>query len=336
MLADVRTLIVSNVYPIMDRFLPAFVVDRMKFIGATAYWRLVQTFKSLMDREAFESRLANGDLAGLENGLDETSRAEIGLFVERTRNADQKPLPDQPFEISESRRWHEMLPAIKNKIKLPVVFNNYVPEVMMYHNGLAVLPEAAQRHLAGKDFLDIGAFIGDSAMALLDYKPRKIYSFDMSKHNMRKFQRTMDVNGVPAGKVEFILAGVGDAEGSMRINDDGNAGTSLGATGGNEVKIVSVDSFSKSKAADMNIGFIKADVEGYGMHVVKGMVETMRNSRPALAISIYHNVEEFFDIKPFIENLNLNYKFKVMKLNPTTCLSELTLIAYPAEFDAVK
>lgn len=53
------------------------------------------------------------------------------------------------------------------------------------------------------------------------------------------------------------------------------------------------------------------------MELLRGALETIKTQRPALLISIYHSVEHYFDIKPFLEDFsnkhNLGYKFQIYK-----------------------
>ncbi len=44
-----------------------------------------------------------------------------------------------------------------------------------------------------------------------------------------------------------------------------------------------------------------------------------------LFISIYHSAEDFFEIKPWIENLDLGYKFEIIKEQPWTFIADTIL-----------
>ncbi|HEB7542554.1 TPA: FkbM family methyltransferase, partial [Campylobacter coli] len=55
------------------------------------------------------------------------------------------------------------------------------------------------------------------------------------------------------------------------------------------------------------------DIEGFEQDFLKGALETIKKHKPALILSIYHNIDDFFNIKPFIEQLNLGYTFQVIK-----------------------
>ena len=44
-------------------------------------------------------------------------------------------------------------------------------------------------------------------------------------------------------------------------------------------------------------------------------------------ISIYHNYDDFFNIKPLIESWNLGYKFKIIKPKIDCLILETVLLA---------
>lgn len=61
------------------------------------------------------------------------------------------------------------------------------------------------------------------------------------------------------------------------------------------------------------------------MPFLQGALETIKTQKPAMLLSIYHQASDFFGIKPFLEDLGLEYKFKVYKpidgsVSGETCL----------------
>ena len=58
-----------------------------------------------------------------------------------------------------------------------------------------------------------------------------------------------------------------------------------------------------------------------------GAAETLRTQKPTLLISIYHNSDDFFKIKPLIEAMNLGYRFKIRHPVIGSVLRETILIA---------
>ena len=111
--------------------------------------------------------------------------------------------------------------------------------------------------------------------------------------------------------------------------DGFSGGTSLNLAGDCEAETVTLDS---CKEVDGPVGWIKIDLEGYGLPAVKGMVETIKRDRPVLTLAVYHCADELFGIKKLLESLDLNYKimFRSCRFDE---YHELTLIAYPAELE---
>ena len=74
------------------------------------------------------------------------------------------------------------------------------------------------------------------------------------------------------------------------------------------------------------------DIEGAAKLAVLGALNTIKNYRPILVISIYHTPEEFFEIKPLIEKLDIKYKFMIKNLNPIDYFEhETILLCVPKE-----
>jgi len=152
--------------------------------------------------------------------------------------------------------------------------------------GLIFLPEKVKQYMKDKVFLDCGAFIGDSALAMLEFEPSKVLAFDMSPKNAREFMKTMERNQIPKSKAELIQCGVGDAETDISFEDGYDISTSLYRSGNTKAHINTLDNLCENSGG---IGFIKADLEGNGFRMVKGMTKILKRDRPVLSLAIYHN-----------------------------------------------
>ena len=206
-------------------------------------------------------------------------------------------------------------------------FDDSVYEEIYSHHGLQDLPENAQEYIRNKIFIDAGAYDGNSSLVLLEYKPKKIYAFEISAKNAEKFHQNMESNKIPKPKVELCLAGLGDSEEEISFDDNGESGTTLEHSGKSSVHIVPADHFFRTTGP---IGFIKADVEGFGYKMLLGMTEILKRDRPVLSLSIYHNAEEFLKMKPYLESLNLNYNIKIIPM-ANIYFGEICLFAVPKE-----
>ena len=89
--------------------------------------------------------------------------------------------------------------------------------------------------------------------------------------------------------------------------------------------MTTLDSFVDKN--NIKVGLIKTDLEGFEQNFLKGSLNTIKKQKPILIISIYHNYSDFFDIKPMIEELDLGYKFKIIKSNDFNLIVETKLLA---------
>ncbi|MBO4303135.1 MAG: hypothetical protein J6A21_00975, partial [Lentisphaeria bacterium] len=74
---------------------------------------------------------------------------------------------------------------------------------------------------------------------------------------------------------------------------------------------------------------------GMGLKMLLGAEKVIRKHRPVLALSIYHNPEEFFGMYSTLKQWNLNYGFRIVSLEPVTH-GEITLIGIPSEAEGKK
>ena len=81
------------------------------------------------------------------------------------------------------------------------------------------------------------------------------------------------------------------------------------------------------EGTDIEVGLIKVDIEGAEQDFLAGARKTIEKHKPVLLMSIYHNADDFFDIKPIIESWNLGYKFRIHKPVDYSVSREVLLIA---------
>lgn len=200
---------------------------------------------------------------------------------------------------------------------------------LVYHHGLRDLPDLQKERLCGSAFIDAGAFIGDSSLAMLQYGPAKIYAFDLSEKNCEEYRITMKKNHVADDRYELVTSGLGAENKTItNFDDSGKSNTSVVFSEGTATaKIVTLDSFWQENMG--RIGFIKADVEGAGLELVQGAEQVIRKYLPVLSIAVYHNEIEFFGVYELIKSWGLPYHIEFRKLSYCWENTELVLIATP-------
>ena len=220
------------------------------------------------------------------------------------------------------------------KKNYPLSKDDYDAEVFLYHHGLRFANEKIKRYILGKDFIDAGAYIGDSALVLFEYGPRKIYSFEISDVSIEFYCKTMSLNKKQKDKYECIRAALSDGKDSFYVNDTGGLAVNIFNSDSEENTVTSTDLDSFIKAKGINVGFIKADIEGAMYKALAGMEDTIRTFRPVLSFAIYHSPEEFFETKPLLDEItkDLNYKIEIdCHFSSPYHIYGTVIFAYPRE-----
>ncbi len=175
-----------------------------------------------------------------------------------------------------------------------------------------------------KNIIDVGGFVGDSAILLQEYTDKKVYSFEAVKNNYELMLKTIELNS--ASKVVPVKKALGSKKEKLKIsiNDSGSSiQFNMGTGDIEEVEVITLDEFVREN--DIEVGFIKVDIEGFEMEFLRGALQVIKEQKPAMLISIYHQAGDFFGIKPFIEHLNLGYKFKIYKPIDHSVAGEIAL-----------
>ena len=292
----------------------------------------------------------NKRIADLKRGLDDESIKTIDVILQRfiyypdEKHRHRMPKNSEiiggllPVETDESKRLIERdLKVVGRNIKFPA--KHIEESVFYFHHGLILLPPLIRDYIKGHDFIDAGAFTGDSAIALNKYGYRKIYSIEISQKSIKKYKENLAANNINTERYEIINAGIaaGDGEMPVSIADTGSSGFSLIRKTGKYDEITVQKRTLDNIASEYNISprFIKADIEGNGLDFVKGASLILKRSRPVVSIAIYHNPSEFFGVKPLLEEMLPDYVFIIRKLATgimkNLCHSEIILLGYPKE-----
>lgn len=170
-------------------------------------------------------------------------------------------------------------------------------------------------------------------LIMQEYLPRKTYSFELSPGNAEKFTETRRLNNLPEDKCILIKKPFPKKRNRtyQRFCISGNHSSGKGNI---EIETTDIDSFVKEN--NLNIGFIKADVEGQIIPLIKGAKNTIQKHRPVLCLAIYHSPQEFFEAKPLLEEIveNADYKLEIQSQCPfCDGISSIVIFAYPKELN---
>ena len=153
----------------------------------------------------------------------------------------------------------------------------------------------------GDIFIDGGCYTGWTAAQFAGVGC-KVYSFEMNKVNF-------DLSTKLASEKNFVLENLGlgshehnaqyiNAKGASRLNP---AGTETAT-------ITTLDDYVREKNLP-RVDFIKLDVEGAELDVLKGAAISISCWKPRLALSAYHKFDDFWTLMNFVKSIRPDYEF---------------------------
>lgn len=157
-------------------------------------------------------------------------------------------------------------------------------------------------------FVDVGAYKGDTVVWLFYFfgkKVENVYAFEPSLENQKYLIKTLGSISKVFNKsfivnIPLILS---DNMTKIFFSDEGSS---------SGIKSEGIYCFAMpldSLLYNLKVNFIKIDVEGQEIEVLKGMKNTISRNRPLMAVAVYHKLRDIIDIPLFIlENFN-SYRF---------------------------
>ena len=175
-------------------------------------------------------------------------------------------------------------------------------------------------------FLYAGAYCGDTSEKFI-YKCfgifKHIYAFEPGVKQFDamkiRFNRIKKEFAIEDNKISAINAALSNKNSKLYIdNSKGiNCCTITDIKKDNMISTYTVDSFLNGNP----ITFLKADIEGEELNMLKGSINTIKKYKPKMAISIYHKPDDLLTIPTFIKQLvpeyNLDLRHHSMILNET-------------------
>jgi FkbM family methyltransferase len=168
----------------------------------------------------------------------------------------------------------------------------------------------------GDYIIDCGACWGDST---LEFASRvgdrgKIFAYEFIPKSKQILKKNIELNPSLAERIELIDNAVWNESGIDAYYKDNGPGSRVEMQIFNEyegkTKTLSIDDLVKTRKVP-RLDWIKMDIEGAEPYALEGSIYTIKRFRPNLAISIYHNMDDFSQITPWLEELGVGYKFYI-------------------------
>lgn len=188
------------------------------------------------------------------------------------------------------------------------------------------LKDSDLEFLKDKDIIDAGAYTGDTSIPLAEVTNKNIFAFEPLEESYDLLCKNIEDNGIT--NIIPIKKSLGDINGERTLYMSGVNAQGVTSDGelrdyDNKITVqeTTIDAFVKEN--NLDVGFITIDVEGAEMDLLNGAINTIKTQKPILKISMYHKVTDYFDIIPWVANLNLGYEFEIFKEEPKSFLADI-------------
>lgn len=158
--------------------------------------------------------------------------------------------------------------------------------------------------------VDCGAYTGDTLELYINKIQKSFagyYAFEPDPVNFQELEKTKEK--LPANlssRVVLLRKAVGHTPKTLKFKSMGAPEARVDDTGGDiEVESVPLD----LALQNVKPTFIKMDLEGFEAFALLGARNIIRNSRPVMAICVYHNSFDFWELPLLIASFAKDYKF---------------------------
>ena len=158
-------------------------------------------------------------------------------------------------------------------------------------------------------YLDGGAYIGDTIELLfkvLSGPCKYTYAFEPNDDNFHKIEKLSEKY---TGYISCYNAGLDRQNGTVFFMKD-DAGSRIVDDGIEKIEVVNIGDFLNNLTNNLPT-FIKLDIEGKEPDVIDSMSAYIKKNSPDLAISIYHKLEDLWQIPLQIHKINPEYKIYI-------------------------
>jgi FkbM family methyltransferase len=194
-----------------------------------------------------------------------------------------------------------MLDIAAFRLGLNTAYGSFKHSENQYFNPLTLID------LQGKAmrFVDGGAYNGDSYLELCGMtEVETAYLFEPDAANFTQLIRHVAQTG---HKAQCLPMGLADAYRIVSFNGGSGEGASISETGTAHIAVAALDDVLTGHAVD----FIKLDVEGAELQALQGARKLIQRSRPVLALSLYHQPQDLWELPLAIADLCEDYRFHV-------------------------
>jgi len=197
--------------------------------------------------------------------------------------------------------------------------------------GITYLPEIlfADALSDNEIVISAGVFDGCDTKNFCDFfgkRLAKLYAFELSEENYKKSKENLYEYYAKNKPINLINCGLSDKEQKVEIISGGGDSGILTVKNSYKTHKEYYSKHIKSIAlvrpldsiipSDEKVTYIKMDIEGSEIKALLGAKRIIQEHKPRLAICVYHNPEDYFEIPRLLKQFVPEYKFYLRHHNP--------------------
>ena len=271
-------------------------------------------------REDFEDRLKD-----VTKHLDKNSRNTFKWLLLRSLAVNVIKMKSLHFNYERDNQEKFLDFRLKYSAPNEIAGYKYIGRYNVHAFMDSTFTDEDKEFIKNKDLIDAGAYTGDTSIPIAKFTSKKVYAFEPFEESFEILKKNIDSNHIK--NVVPVQKSLGNENGEMTLylsgdNVQGITNNPHARKYDKELKVeeITLDKFVEEN--NLDVGYVTVDVEGAEMELLEGAIDTLKSQKPILTISIYHKVTDFFEIIPWIADLDLGYEFEVVKENPWPFLSD--------------
>jgi FkbM family methyltransferase len=169
----------------------------------------------------------------------------------------------------------------------------------------------------GGVFLDCGAGFGETTVWAVLNGAGKVYAFEPNEDVVPILER--NIASFAEGRAEILRLALGHESGKLavEVRDPPAVGTATPRQDTEEsIRMVTLDEWAQERSVVPD--FIKMDVDGFETKAILGGQKTIMTHRPRLAIAIYHDLPDYWNIPLLLKRMVPEYRFWCRKSSKFT------------------
>jgi FkbM family methyltransferase len=131
----------------------------------------------------------------------------------------------------------------------------------------------------------------------------RVFCFEFVPENLVILERNLAENPELGKRIELIPKPLWSTSRQRLSYDPAGPVTSVGGSSGERAATSETIDRLRASRGLARIDFIKLDVEGAELEVLRGAEETLHSCRPRLAVAVYHRIEDLVEIPRFLSAL---------------------------------